>query len=244
MQYMSTPDSESEQPKTVYINLINHLEEKILQWLGKGDVFRVDLEIAEEDGVRKPLTVYVYALNINQAIEKARSATRYTSFQINTESPSLGLLMPARRMSAEDTNKGTKGYINTKIKQIRETASTTLMPSGVPKPFSLTSSHIRSMLNSKEFQVVSEDEMTIDFIQKYANRCIVISTIWICLLLTGFAIFLSGFHPSHTERAIFGLINPFSAFGFMAITVGGLGLAHSILARRNATSWLEQNKEI
>ncbi len=242
MQYMSTQDNDFDYVKTDYINLAHHLEELVLRWLGKGSVFQVDLEIVDRSGDRHTRAVYVYAIDQRRAEEKARILGQTIPLSRGHAESSPGLFLPKRQVHASPEEKP-KGLFRRVVRRARHTAKVATFHDGVPRPFALTKSHIASMLDSKGYATVEQRHLTVEFTKKYAQRCIWIALLWFCVTLLGFAVLLSGIHPRNISQSIFGLLNPFTVFGSVALIVGGLGLAHAALARRNAIRWLNQKEE-
>lgn len=242
MRYTSMQDNEHNQVKTDYINLAHHVEELVLQWLGKGSVYRIDLEIVEWNGDRHSRAVYVYAIDQRRAEEKACILGRSIPLIQGQPESSPGLCLPKRKVDSylEDRPKGLFRRI---ARRARHTAKAATFHDGVPRPFALTKSHIASMLDSKGYSLIEQQHLTVDFTKKYAQRCIWISLLWLCIAMLGIAVLLSGVHPKNISQAIFGLLNPFTVFGMVALIVGGLGMAHAMLARRNAIRWLSQKEE-
>lgn len=242
MRYMLIQDNELDQVKTDYINLAHHVEELVLKWLGKGSVYRVDLEIVDRSGDHHTRAVYVYAIDQRRAEEKACILGRTIPLSQGRPESSPGLFLPKRQVEYSHEDKP-KGLFRRVARRARQTAKAATFHDGVPKPFALTKSHIASMLDSKSYSTVEQRHLTGDFTKKYAQRCIWISLLWFCVAMIGIAVLLSGIHPKNTTQAIFGLLNSFTVFGLVALIVGGLGLAHATLARRNAIRWLSQMEE-
>lgn len=242
MRYMSMQDNEHKQAKTDYINLAHHVEELVLKWLGKGSVYRIDLEIVDRIGNRHTRAVYVYAIDQRRAEEKACILGRTVPLSQSRPDSSPGLFLPKRQVESSHEDKP-KGIFRRVARRARHTAKAATFHDGVPRPFSLTKSHIESMLDSKGYSLIEQRHLTVDFTKKYAQRCIWISLLWLCVAMIGIAVLLSGVHPNNISQAIFGLLNPFTVFGLVALIVGGLGIAHATLARRNAIRWLSQKEE-
>lgn len=242
MRYMSMQDNDHNHVKTDYINLAHHVEELVLKWLGKGSVYRVDLEIVDRSGDHHTRAVYVYAIDQRRAEEKACILGRTIPLSQGRPNSSPGLFLPKRQVDSSHEDKP-KGLFRRVARRARHTTTIATFHDGVPRPFTLTKSHIESMLESKGYSLIEQRHLTVDFTRKYAQRCIWISLLWLCVAMLGMAVLLSGVHPKNISQSIFGLLNSFTVFGLVALIVGGLGMAHATLARRNAIRWLNQMEE-
>lgn len=241
MRYMSMQDNDLDEFKTDYINLAHYIEEIVLKWLGKGSVFRVELGIVES-GDRHTRVVHVYALDQRRAEEKACLLGRSIPLSRTQSEPTPGLLVPKRVVEASRDDRP-NGIFRRLARRAQHTAKVATFHNGVPRPFALTKAHIASMLDSKGYSRIEQRHLTRDFTRQFAQRCIWIGLLWFCVAMLGIAVLFSGMHPKYTTQSIFGLLNPFTAFGVVALVVGGLGVAHAALDRRNAIRWLSEIKE-
>lgn len=243
---MPTLDMDNyEEEQTEYVNFAYFVEEKILRWFGKGSIYEVDIKVRDIDNEIYEHVVRIYALDKQSAIEKAKVLGK-TMPLTNTEDSDVGFIFPKKITNKKRSavkRKGITGFVVKYADAVKNKTKTATFQDGVPKPLSLTRAHISSMLASRKYETIDEADLDHTYVSKYANRCLLVLMMWIFISVVGVAVFFAGLHPKHSEKAILGLLNPFTVFGVIAITISVLGSIHSLYSRRNAICWLSRNGE-
>ncbi len=243
---MPTLDMDNyEEEHTEYINLAYFIEERILRWLDKGNIFEVEMKVLDIDGEVHERLVRIYALDKQSAIEKAKILGRTMPLSHSPESE-VGFIFPKRptnKKRSKSKRKGITGFAGKYANTAKDKVRTATFQDGVPKPLSLTKAHINSMLESKKYQTIDDAELEPNYVRKYATRCLFVSLMWLAVGVIGLAVFFAGLHPKHSETALLGLLNPFTVFGVIALTTSILGSIHAFYSRRNAIHWLRKKGE-
>lgn len=243
---MPTLDMDNyEEEQHEYINLVNSIEEKLIQWLDKGSIYEIEMKVLEINGEIHERLVRIYALDTQRAIEKAKILGK-TIPLIRSPDSEIGLIFPktpSNTMRSNTKRKGKRGLVGKYADAAKDKAKNATFQDGVPRPLSLTKAHINSMLESKTFQTIDESELEPQYVRKFATRCLFVILMWLAVGAIGLAVFFAGLHPKHSETALLGLLNPFTVFGVIALATSALESIHACYSRRNAFNWLKDRGE-
>lgn len=238
---MSTHPEDNPDAPVRYSNLIHIIEAMILRFMRKAEAFTFPIRTINEDGTEENYFITVVGLNERHAADRARQFALRAPSQ--KSSSKIGLMMPGNE--TPNSAPVVKGMLKRNALRAKKTIKASYYHDGMPRPLSLTTSHINALLANanKQEEDTPTAEITPESLQVHLKRCLIIGIVYIGVIGIGIAVFSAGFNESLYAGSVFGRLNPWTLFGGGASIVGTINLIHTFFSAKKILQYINDHSE-
>jgi len=229
-------------------SLIDSVYDIYLRKSGKGQLYEVPITV-EENGESRTEDIYVWAISVEQAEQRAVELAREMSFrQIQKEKDKyMGVLLPKKHYKP----KSVLGAIASPMKvwkdPVYKKGASNIFSSSGYKAGTMTRLSI-SHLFKHSLPNGDTESLTFEYLSKAIKVNIFSIFIWIGLTILGVLFLVLGFSAVGQDRFFFSWLNPFMVAGVACLLLGLLATFKSVkdyfwIIRRMDILEMESNEE-